>query len=109
MRRMMMVATLALVTSGCATYSWYRADTPPDVAARDQAECHELARDSAREVPFSAFPRSYGPARPWPSVGWNDPYWGPASDPLWRMDVEQRLQDDCMRSRGYELQRAPNA
>jgi hypothetical protein len=105
----MAITALAIVTSGCATYSWYRADTPPDVTARDQADCYDLARESARDVGFSAFPRLYGPARPWPSLGWGEPYWSPASDPLRRMDVEQRLQDECMRSRGYDLQRAPKA
>lgn len=109
MRRVMAIATLAMLTSGCATYSWYRADTPSDVAARDQADCADLARESARDVGFSAIPRLYGPARPGPAFGSSDPYWGPASDPMWRMDVEQRLQDQCMRSRGYDLQRAPKA
>ena len=54
------VAAFALLTTGCATYSWYRADTPPDVVARDQAECYDLARASKVDVPFSAFPGSAG-------------------------------------------------
>ena len=109
MRQVMAIAALAMLTSGCATYSWYRADTPPDVAARDEADCVDVARESAGDVGFSAFPRGYGPARRWPTLGWSDPYWGPASEPLWRMDMEQRLQDQCMRSRGYDLQRVPKA
>jgi hypothetical protein len=109
MRQVMAIAALAMLTSGCATYSWYRADTPPDVAARDQADCSDVARESARDVGFSAFPRLYDPARPWPTLGGSDPYWGPAGDSLWRLDVEQRLRDQCMRSRGYDLQRAPKA
>ena len=109
MRRVVAIAALAALTSGCATYSWYRADTPADVTARDRADCDDLAREAARDVGFSAFPRLYGPGRPWPAFGWSDPYWGPAGDPLWRMDVEQRLQDQCMRSRGYDLQRSPKA
>ena len=108
MRRLIALAVLALLTSGCATYSWYRPDTPPDMAARDRAECYDLARDSVRDISFTAFPRFYGPLHPWPMLGWsawNDPYWGPGGDPLWRMDAEQRILDRCMRSRGYDLQR----
>ncbi len=112
MRRLMAIGALALLTTGCATYSWYRPDTPPELAARDQAECYDLARDSARDIAFSAFPRIYGAPRPWPTLGWpgwgfSDPYWGPAGDPLWRMEVEQRIHERCMRSRGYDLQREP--
>lgn len=111
MRRVIAVAALGLATSGCATYSWYRADTPPDLAAQDVAECAQLARDSARDIAFSAFPRLYaGPFRPWPYAGWGawgDPYWWGPSDPLWRMEVEQRIHDRCLRSRGYELYREP--
>ena len=102
------VAAIALLTSGCATYSWYRSDTPPDVVARDQAECYDLARASSVDVPFSTFPGAYGP-RPWPAVGGVDPYPGLAGDPLWRTETDQRRQDQCMRGRGYELRRAPKA
>jgi hypothetical protein len=111
MRRVIAIAGLAVLASGCATYSWYRADTPADVAARDQAECDDLARDSVRDSTFSASPRLYPPPRPWPPIGFpaGDPYWGPAGDPLWRMDVEQRIQQRCMRDRGYDLQRVPKA
>jgi hypothetical protein len=107
----MAIAGLAMLMSGCATYTWYRADTPADVAARDQAECSDLARDSARDSTFSAFPRPYGPPRTWatPGVPWRDPYWGPAGDPLWRTDLEQRIRERCMRERGYDLQRAWNS
>ena len=109
MRRMLALAALTLATSGCATYSWYRADTPPDLAVHDEAECAQLARDSARDIAFSAFPRLYaGPIRPWPYTGWGawgDPYWWGPNDPLWRMEVEQRVHDRCMLSRGYELHR----
>jgi hypothetical protein len=115
MRGILAVAALALATSGCATYRWYRADTPPDLAVQDDVECTQLARDAAQDIALSAFPRFYGPVfyRPgrfWPYWGWgpwDDPYWGPAGDPLWRMDVERAIHDRCMRSRGYELQREP--
>ena len=117
MRRLIALAALALLTSGCATYSWYRPDTPPDLAAQDAAECSELARDAARDIALSALPRFYGdpfygPLRPWPYPGWgawSDPYWGPAGDPVWRLDVERRIHDSCMRSRGYDLYREPKA
>jgi hypothetical protein len=117
MRKVVALAALALATAGCATYSWYRPHTPPDLAAQDEAECHVLARDAASDIAFSAFPRFagprfYGPAGPWPYWGWSgwgDPYWGPHGDPLWRMDVEQRIFSRCMRSRGYELYREPKA
>ena len=110
MRRLIAIAGLAVLTSGCATYSWYRPETPPDVTARDRAACSALARDSARDSTFSAFPRLYGPPRPrtTPGFPWSDPYWGPG-DPLWRMDVEQRVEERCMRERGYDLQREQKA
>jgi hypothetical protein len=97
MRRLIALVGLAMLTSGCATYSWSRPDTPPELAARDQAECYDLAR--------------WAP-RPWPTLGWpiwSDPYWGPGGDPLWRLDAEQRIHERCMRSRGYDLQREPKA
>jgi hypothetical protein len=117
MGRLITVAALALLSSGCATYSWYRPDTPPAVAAQDTAECYDLARDSARDIVLTGFPGFYGPrilgpVGPWPYTGWSawgDPYWGPAGDPLWRMDVEQRIYSRCMRGRGYDLHRKPNA
>jgi hypothetical protein len=117
MRGVITLAALALLTAGCATYSWYRPDTPPELAAQDDAECYDLARDSARDIALSAFPRFYGPAfysplHPWPYGvwgAWGDPYWGPGADPMWRMDVERRIHNRCMRSRGYELYREPKA
>jgi len=112
MRRLIALAGLVIVTSGCATYLWYRPDTPPELAARDQAECNDVARDTARDITFNAFPRLYWAPRPWPTLGWpgwGDPSWGPADDPLWRMDVEQRIEERCMRSRGYDLEREPKA
>ena len=112
---MIAVATLALLSSGCASYAWYRPDTPPAVAAQDAGQCSDLARDAARDIILTAgfhTPLILGPRGPWPYVGWGawgDPYWGPAGDPLWRMDVERRLESRCMRGRGYELYRVPNA
>lgn len=91
---------------------WYRPDTPPDLAAQDEAECQKLARGAAQDIAFSAFPRLYaGPLPPWRYAGWGpwgDPYWGsPIGDPLWQAEVEQRIHDRCMRSRGYDLYRVP--
>ena len=107
MHRMLAIAAVAMLGSGCATYSWYRADTPADVTARDQADCYDVARESASHVAFSASPRLYGPGQPWTPLGGSEPYWGPASGPVWRADVEQRLHEECMRRRGYDLRRAP--
>ena len=113
MRRTLAVAALALLASGCASYRWYRADTPPDVIAQEDADCYALARDAARDIAVSALPRYYGP-NPWAYPGWSvwgDPYWGwgPMGDPLWQLDAQQRIHDRCMRGRGYELQRVPKA
>jgi hypothetical protein len=111
MRRMLALGAFALVLSGCATYSWYRPGTPPDLAAQDATECAQLARDATQDIAFSAFPRLYaGPFRTWPYpgwAGWGDPYWWGPGDSLWRMDVEQRIRDRCMLNRGYELHRDP--
>ena len=121
MRQLTAVASLVLLASGCATYSWQRPGTPPAIAAQDHAECNALARDSARDIALSSFPywwgpRFYGPAGPWPHAvwwrGWDpfwDPYWGPPGDPAWRMNVERQILQNCMRSRGYDLYREPKA
>lgn len=119
MRRLLALPLLAALTSGCATYAWSRAGTPPALAAQDVAECQQLALDASRDIAFSAFPRLYaGPAwwpysaRGWPYGGWSawgDPFWwGPTGDPFWRLEVEQRINDRCMRGRGYELERVPD-
>jgi hypothetical protein len=110
MRGVIGVAAVALLASGCATYTWSRPDTPAALAAQDEAECAQLARDAATDISLMAFPRFYaGLARPWPYAGWwADPYWWGPADPLWRVDVEQRIHDRCMRSRGYELHRVPD-
>ena len=50
MRQLTAVASLVLLASGCATYSWQRPGTPPAIAAQDHAECNALARDSARDI-----------------------------------------------------------
>lgn len=110
-QRLLALAAFCLLLSGCATYEWYRANTPPDVVAQEQADCYALARDAARDIAVSAFPRLYGPG-PWPYAGWGvwgDPYWGwgPMSDPLWQLDAQQTIHDRCMRGRGYELRRVP--
>ena len=112
MRAPVAIAALALFVSGCATYTWSRLDTPPDVVAREQAECDTLARSAANDVTFSALPRFYGVGGPWPYAGWGAfgyPYWGPAGDPMWRLEAEQRLTDRCMRDRGFELRRTPKS
>ena len=110
------LAAVGLLLSGCATYTWYRPDTPSDVVAQEETECSALARDAARDIAVSAYPRFYGPPWPygpyamWPGWGgWGDPFWSSMGGPLWRMDVEQRILDTCMRHRGYELQREPKA
>ena len=107
MRGMLALGALALLTAGCATYAWSRPDTPPDLAVQDEAECAHLARDAAYDIAFGTFPPMYaGPWRPW-HPGWRDPFWWGPNDPLWRMDVERRIMDRCMRYRGYELERVP--
>jgi hypothetical protein len=117
MRKVIADAAVAIAVSGCASYSWYRPNTPAAVAAQDESDCLALARGSAYDIavsamPLAAFPhlygpRFYGPGWGWPYTGWGpwDPYWGPAGDPLWRTEVEQRIYNRCMQTRGYELQR----
>jgi hypothetical protein len=112
MRAPVAFALLALLVSGCATYTWSRPDTAPDAVARQQAECSTLARGAAEDMTFSALPRFYGVATPWPYAGWGawgNPSWGPVGDPMWRMEAEQRLIDRCMRDHGFELRRIPKS
>ena len=49
MRHVCLVATLALLLGGCASYAWVKPDATPEVMARDDASCRAEARDLAGE------------------------------------------------------------
>ena len=100
MRRMCLVATLALLLGGCASYAWVKPDATREVMARDEASCRAEARDLSSEY-------AYGGAGV-PSAGyppWQGPPMGPYADPSWRATAEQRVYERCMRGRGYDLVR----
>ena len=48
MRRVCLIATLALLLGGCASYAWVKPDATPEVMARDEGSCR--ARSEERRV-----------------------------------------------------------
>lgn len=102
MRRLLVVTALALASSGCATYSWFNPNVPPEIAERDSAECREQARrlvtwELMDDDPF------------WGGVGGRyrrGPFVGPLTSGL---AMEQDVHDRCMRYKGYVLIKDPEA
>ena len=100
MRTMLFAAVLALACSGCATYSWYNPNVPPEIASRDEAECREQARVLVN----------------WTLMD-DDPFWGvrgpyrrgPFVGPLTSgLAMEQDVYSRCMRHKGYALVKNPD-
>jgi hypothetical protein len=102
MARIIVLAMLVLAVGGCASYTWYKADTPTDVARSDERECREQAWAVASEYNTWSGP-FWGPGFDWPaaSPGWS------GYDPSWRADAEQRAVDRCMEVKGYKLVKQP--
>ena len=97
MRRLVFAAMLVMLLAGCASYAWVKPDATTETTARDDAACRIEARNLA------ATGYVYG------AVGapWGYPPWqaAPYADPSWQAVAEQRVYDQCMRGRGYELKR----
>jgi hypothetical protein len=99
LRRLTLTAALTLVLGGCASYTWYKADTTAESQARDEGAC----RAEAHAVSFEY---AYGNiATPWNVSPWRRPGTGAYVDPSWQAAAEQRAFERCMTSRGYELVR----
>jgi hypothetical protein len=89
-----------VLASGCASYSWYHPNVPPELIARDEAECREQARQL---VTLELM---------------DDPFWW---DPGFRhrrglglpvttgLAMEQDVFNRCMRFKGYALVKDPRA
>lgn len=98
MRAVLIAVALALLAGGCATYTWYHPNVPPEIAERDSQECREQARQLVTwelmdDDPF------------WSGPGWRHrrgPFVGPMTSGL---AMEQNLHDRCMRAKGYALVR----
>jgi hypothetical protein len=91
----------AVLTSGCATYTWQKAGVEPEAAVQDQRDCQVQARQLGFDYDSVAWAhRPWGPWAPW---GWNDPFsrWGP--DPGIRWDLERSAFERCMEAKGYGL------
>jgi len=99
MRRVWLVATLALLLGGCASYAWVKPDATPEVVARDEASCHAEARELSSEYAWG------GAGAPWGYPPWQRLPTGPYADPSWQATAEQRVYERCMRGRGYDLVR----
>lgn|SRR5262245_11816160 len=98
MRRRVLAATLVMLLGGCASYAWVKPDATAESTARDEAACRAEARDLAATGYIyggAGAPRGYPP---WQPV--------PYANPSWQA-VEQRVYDQCMRGRGYELTKQP--
>jgi hypothetical protein len=98
MRSIIAVVAFALLSAGCATYSWYNPRVPPEIAQRDQAECREQA---SRLVNWELMDD-----RPFWGFGWNR---GPFVPTTSGLAMEQDVFDRCMRYKGYALVENPKA
>jgi hypothetical protein len=99
--------SLALATLGiaaCTPMEWVRPDATPEQIDADSIECQREAWYEARSRywyyrPFG--PMAFRDANGRPVFAW--PY-GPAGDPFGDPYLEEgRLQQFCMRNKGYEL------
>ena len=90
------VFLLLVFFGGCATQSWVRPDTPPDIADRDDIDCQRWARQEASNRASGFYD---GPIYSQRSISRPEP-------PLdaRRTYDEASLSDFCMRSRGYVRQ-----
>jgi hypothetical protein len=99
MRNVCALVALALLASGCATYSWYKADVPPEIAAQDSQECRSQASYMVN--------RWYMDEPFWWGTGWRHlhpyPTW-PTSSAL---GAEQDVFNRCMYYKGYALIKDP--
>src|ERR1700694_4147261 len=77
--------------SGCASYSWYNPNVPPEIAERDSEECRQQAAYLVNTTLMANDPFWLAP----------DPLrWGP---PVSGLALEQDMYRRCMTSKGYAL------
>ena len=99
MRITWIVAILALLLGGCASYAWVKPDVTAEVKTHDETTCRAEARDLTSEYAYGGFgaPWAYSPGR--------RPWAGPYADLSWQAAAEERVYERCMRGRGYDLVR----
>jgi hypothetical protein len=97
-------ALAALLLAGCTPMHWVKSDVTPERAREDAIACRQ---DAWREARSRAWPyQTFGPVPFFDSRGrlaYASPYsrYGdPFGDPYFE---ESRLQQFCMRAKGYEL------
>lgn len=89
---------LVFFLGGCATQSWVRPNTPPDIADRDDVDCQRWARTEASNRASGFYD---GPIYSQRSISRPEP---PFDSRGYRTYDEGSLTDFCMRSRGYVRQ-----
>jgi hypothetical protein len=103
-RRWMIVCAMVTL-AGCAPMEWRKAGVTAEVAAADAAECRRIAQVQAWRLEWRRGLFSHGhlvrgaDGRLYRAF---DPFFddGPFED---RFFLEQELEDDCLRAKGYEL------
>jgi hypothetical protein len=107
MRHLMSAIVAAALLAGCASYAWVRPDgaTPTVAATEDERLCRAESYDVVRDLRFGPGGSAWTPGAPWhwPWVG--APGYYQAPDLSWQLAAEQRMYDQCMRAKGYELVR----
>ncbi len=87
---------LVLLLAACAGPRWERANTPPDIADRDDMDCQRWARTEASNRAAGFYD---GPLYSHRSISRPEP---PLDTHGYRAMDENSLTDFCMRSRGYQ-------
>ena len=94
MRTLVTIVAFAGLVGGCASYSWYNPNVPPEIAARDSEECRQQAAYLVNMQLMAKDPL-------WPGA-----YWGP-SLPVSGLELEQDVFRRCMTFKGYTLVKDP--
>jgi hypothetical protein len=105
MRRIAIPALLAAsLLAACTPMQWVRQDTGPEQLDQDMTQCRQEAWREARWHAWSYHP--FGPSwvqdargrrfLVWPDTVFGDPFGD-------RFMEESRLEDFCMRNKGYQL------
>jgi hypothetical protein len=98
---------LATVLAACAETQWTRPDFSPAQAVQDETACQEQAEREASLRPsglYGSLSRYYGPnVQPYGRTRWISAP-GPLFDvdPMPRLLEQMRIEDQCMRAKGYE-------
>jgi hypothetical protein len=95
MRRLLTLVGMASLLAGCASYSWYNPNVPPEIAQRDSEECRRQAAYLVNAQLMADDPFWWGPR-----------YWGPGP-PVSGLALEQDVYRRCMTFKGYTLVKDP--